>query len=116
MKTLTTLLALLVLTLAAAARPDEPKGKPCDFPTKPGTYKAEGWEYTYTITAKGTRSEKRVGVLKKDGKEVAGKEGEEMETLLGKFKFYATMYNKGWLNTLTYDKPVFQEEKPMGDK
>ena len=96
--------------VAALSAADPKKGKPCDFPTKPGKYEAGGWQYTYEIQAPKTRSEKRIGTLKKGGKEVAGKMGDVMETPLGKFKYYDTMYNKGWLNTLTYDKPVFPED------
>lgn len=94
---------------------DKPKAHPCDFPTKLGTYRAEEWEYTYEILAPGTRSETRIGTLKQGGKEVQGKKGDVKECPLGRFKYHDTRYNRGWLNTLTYDKPVFPDEGPSGD-
>ncbi len=92
------------------------RGLPCDYPTKPGTYRKDGWEYTYTITGKGTRSETREGVLKKDGKQVGGGKGEIIETPLGRLQYFQDRYNSGWLNTLTYDMPVFPGDAEKGAK
>jgi serpin B len=96
-------------TLESAA--EESRGpRLCDFPTRPGTYEAGEWEYTYAIESPGSRSETRIGALKQAGKAVAGKKDEVLDTPLGRFKFHDARYNKGWLNTLTFDTPVFKED------
>jgi hypothetical protein len=78
------------------------------FPTKPGVYKHKGWRYEYTVENSGTRSEKRVGRLFLGGEEVKGAPGEILEEHLGRFVWFGVNgYNRGWLNTLTYDRPVF---------
>ena len=81
-----------------------------DFPTKPGTYTSGDWEYTYTIEHEGTRSEKRVGALCRSGSEVTGSVGEFKETPLGNFLWFESEWNRGWLNTLTRDGPVFGDD------
>jgi len=83
--------------------------KPCDYPTGPGTYKSGEWEYTYTIRLKGTKSEQRKGKLKRNGKEVAGKRGQVLDTPLGRFLYFGKGggWRSGWLNTGTYDTAIF---------
>jgi hypothetical protein len=68
-------------------------------------------EYEYQITGKGTLSEKRIGILRENGIEIKGKKDEVRETVIGKYKYYSDHYNVGWLNTLTYDEPVFKDIK-----
>lgn len=83
---------------------------PAAFPTRPGTHTAGEWRYEYTVSAPGTRSERRCGRLFESGVEIVGKLGEVRETPLGQFAYFGPedrRYNAGWLNTLTYDKPVF---------
>jgi len=84
------------------------RGGPAGFPTAPGEYEKNGWGYTYAITGKGTRSERRVGTLFRGGKQVAGDVGDTQETPLGRFALFpAGTYDSGWINTRTYDRPVF---------
>ena len=85
-------------------------GKRPDFPTKAGTYTSGDWEYTCTIEHEGTRSEKRVGALRHGGSEVTGSVGEFKETPLGKFLWFESEWNRGWLNTLSGDRPVFADD------
>lgn len=95
---------------SAGAKNPPPAHAPAAFPTQPGTYNAGEWRYEYTISALGTRSERRCGRLLKSGVEIVGKLGEVRETPLGQFAYFGPedrRYNAGWLNTLTYDKPVF---------
>lgn len=82
-----------------------------DYPTKAGSYERRGWKYVYTIEYEGTRSEKRIGKLYRNGAEVIGNVGEIRETQVGTFVFFSLKgYSQGWLNTLTYDRPVFQND------
>jgi len=84
------------------------RGGPAGFPTAPGTYEADGWRYTYVVEGKGTRSERRIGTLFRDGKQVTGDVGDTQETPLGRFALFpAGAYDSGWVNTRTYDRPVF---------
>jgi hypothetical protein len=102
----------------APSTPDDSPEGACQFPTKPGTYRRMGWVYTYAIAAKGSKSEMRMGTLVKDGKPVVGSDGEVIDTPLGRFRYFAgdrwSDYNRGWLNTLTYDQPV--KFPPSGPK
>ena len=80
---------------APATRPKPATAKkPCDYPTRPGTYKSGEWEYKYTIQDKGTRSERRIGKLERNGKEVAGKRGQVLDTPLGRFLYFGK--GGGW--------------------
>jgi len=95
---------------APTAKPEKP-ARPCDFPTQPGTYKSGEWEYVYEIGNPGTQSERRTGRLLRNGVEVTGKPGEVQDTPLGQFLYFGKRpYNIGWLNTVTYDQPVFGRE------
>lgn len=80
------------------------------FPTKEGSYVAAGWRYDYAILARGSRSERRIGTLLHDGVVLGGAPGDVRETPLGRFAYFGLEpghYNVGWLNTMTYDTPVF---------
>ena len=79
------------------------------YPTKEGTYVKDNWEYIYTITLKGTKSEMRKGQLYYNKKEVSAPLGTIKNTPLGKFILFPASgtWNMGWLNTMTYDRPVF---------
>jgi hypothetical protein len=92
---------------AAANTPAQSPEGACAFPTKPGVYPLQGWTYRYEIMLPGTKSECRIGTLMKDGQPISGKLGQVILTPLGQFKYFeGDRYNQGWLNTLTYDRPV----------
>jgi hypothetical protein len=81
------------------------------FPVRAGKYAHKGWEYVYEVELKGTRSEKRIGRLFLNGKEIKGKIGELNQEPIGIFIYFGESgYNQGWLNTLTYDEAVFAED------
>jgi hypothetical protein len=107
------LLAVAIATSAVAQRTEPPETggtyHSAAFPTKPGEYRHKGWRYVYEVEAPGTRSERRTGRLFLEGREIIGFAGEILEEYLGKFVYFGTSgYNRGWLNTLTYDRPVFE--------
>jgi hypothetical protein len=80
-----------------------------EFPTKPGEYFHKQWKYVYIIKNQGTRSEQRIGELFLEGKKVTGTKGELLQEHLGFFMYFGEIgYNQGWLNTMTYDQPVFE--------
>jgi hypothetical protein len=84
-----------------------------EYPTEPGSYRLDDWEYSYEIKAKGSRSERRIGVLKCKGVEVKGSLGDIKDTPFGKFMHFSSdphEWNIGWLNTRTYDRRVFDED------
>jgi hypothetical protein len=82
------------------------------FPTNPGEYIYKQWKYIYIIKNKGTRSEQRIGKLFLDGKEVKREKGELLQEYLGFFMYFGDIgFNQGWLNTMTYDTPVFVDDK-----
>ena len=65
----------------------------------------------YVITNKGTRSETRIGKLYQHGALVTGKIGQIRSTAVGVFTLFpAARYNRGWLNTRTYGRPVFRPD------
>jgi hypothetical protein len=81
------------------------------FPTKPGEYIHKQWKYVYEIQNPGTRSEVRIGRLTLEGKPLVGEPGELLEELFGRFIYFSDRgWNRGWLNTLTYDRPVFDKD------
>ncbi|MFO0839484.1 MAG: hypothetical protein U1D55_13290 [Phycisphaerae bacterium] len=83
------------------------------FPSRSGSYSFGAWRYDYLVTATGTRSERRIGRLFERGRELAGSPGDVRDTPLGRFAYFGvgdTRYNIGWLNTLTYDMPVFDSD------
>ncbi len=87
-----------------------PGAAPAAFPTKPGTYVRGALRYEYTVLAAGSRSERRRGRLFEGDQEIVGRPGEIRDTALGRFAYFGDApgaYRAGWLNTLTYDKPVF---------
>ena len=78
------------------------------YPTKQGTYIHKQWKCMYEIKNEGTRSEVRIGSLFLEGKPVEGDAGELLQELFGHFLYFGKEgYNQGWLNTLTYNQPVF---------
>jgi hypothetical protein len=81
------------------------------FPTQAGEYSHKGWKYTYEVSLKGTRSERRIGRLYLNGKEVKGQIGELHQEPIGTFIYFGDEgYNQGWLNTMTYDASVFADD------
>ena len=87
------------------------RAAPVTFPAKAGEYTSKGWKYVYEVKLKGTRSEKRIGRLFLNGKEIKGKISELHQEPIGIFIYFGESgYNQGWLNTLTYDKSVFAED------
>jgi hypothetical protein len=87
-------------------------------PTKAGTYVVGHWIYEYSITSPGTKSEGRHGKLFHAGKELTAPDGTVVATPVGKFMFFALPPPNvhriwgadGWLQTLCYDKPVFNSD------
>jgi len=99
-------LFLIFLTLCGLANAD-----PVTFPTKAGEYSHKGWKYVCEIKHQGTRSERRIGRLFLNGKEVKGVIGELNQEPIGFFIYFGEYgYNQGWLNTLTYDQKVFGKD------
>lgn len=97
-------LALTALGLRAGSPPA------ASFPTRPGIYAGDVWRYDYSVTAPSTRSERRIGRLFWKGDEMTGAIGEVRTTSLGQFAYFGRdpkAYNRGCLNTLAYDRPVF---------
>ena len=85
--------------------------EPVAFPAKSGESSHKGWKYIYEIKFKGSRSEKRIGRLFLNGKEIKGKIGELSQESIGTFIYFGEFgYNRGWLNTLTYDEAVFAKD------
>ena len=114
MKTALLCLALLA-TSAVAQRVEPPRERgtyhAAAFPTKLGVYRHKGWRYEYIVEDRGTRSERRIGRLFLEEREVTGAPGELLEEYLGRFLYFGTAgYNRGWLNTLTADRPVFEAD------
>ena len=105
------LIAVIFLGSSLAASAGEPiRAQPnvAGFPTKPGTYIHKQWKYVYEIKNPGTRSEVRIGRLSLEGKPVVGEPGKLSQELFGQFLYFGDKgWNQGWLNTLTYDRPVF---------
>ena len=107
------LLITAVATSAIAQRIEPPQTRgtyhAAAYPTKSGVYRHKGWRYVYEVEAPGTRSERRIGRLFLEDREISGFAGEILEEYLGRFVYFGTSgYNRGWLNTLTYDRPVFE--------
>jgi hypothetical protein len=93
------------------AKPQAGEGDRVLYPTKAGEYSNKGWKYVYEIQSKGTRSERRIGKLFLNGEEVKGEIGELNQEPIGFFLYFGEGgYNRGWLNTLTYDQGVFDDE------
>ena len=75
------------------------------------------WEYVYEIQSKGTRSEKRIGRLYQNGKEVKGEIGDLCQKPIGIFVYFGESgYNRGWLNTMTRDQKVFTKKTVLTPK
>ena len=113
---LSLIVIFFVLTAVGFAQRMEPPAQrgiyhSAAYPTKPGTYRHKGWRYEYSVEAAGTRSERRTGRLFLEDREVSGQVGEILEEFVGRFVYFGdTGYNRGWLNTLTYDRPVFEKD------
>jgi hypothetical protein len=87
------------------------------FPTKQGTYIHKQWKYVYEIKNEGTRSEVRIGRLFLEGKLIEGEPGELLQELFGHFIYFGDKgWNQGWLNTLTYNRPVFDSNGHLTEK
>jgi len=90
-----------------------PDHRRCAFPTRPGIY--EQWEWKYVLhgdPSSNSQSSVVGGQLYRSGVEVVAEIGQVMDTPLGKFAYFgrekeADHYNWGWLNTCTYNDPVF---------
>jgi len=107
------LYTVLVFGLPFSAYGEVVRLKPnvAGYPTKAGEYIHKQWKYVYVIENKGTRSERRIGRLYLEGKPVEGKLGELNQELFGHFIYFGKKgYNQGWLNTLTYDRRVFDNQ------
>ena len=103
------LVAVVACCLLTYAEDGKTEGVPATakFPAKAGTYVQGEWTYVYGIRAKGSRSERRMGSLFFRGFPVEGHIGAVKDTPLGKFVYWTGSWCSGWLNTLTYDRPVF---------
>jgi hypothetical protein len=84
---------------------------------KTGVYHYKGWRYVYEIAAPGTPSECRTGRLFLGDREMTGTMGQTIETtgpageILARFAYFgAAGYNRGWLNTVTSDQAVFEQD------
>jgi len=113
------ILMLLVAAMSASCRQpatvDEAEIDPAvvarvQYPTTPGSYRLGEWQYTYEVRSEGTRSERRVGTLLRRGAVVRGSSGDVKETPFGRFVYFDTMWESGWLNTRTYDRRVFDDD------
>jgi hypothetical protein len=105
---------LLCLFIAAAL---PASAAPVPFPSTAGNYDQKGWHYTYKIEGPGTRSERRIGKLFFEGKEVKGKPGEVNRGPLGPLVYFGEGgYDQGWLNTRTYDRMVFKADGTLTDE
>jgi hypothetical protein len=105
-------LLLISLSLCGPGRAD-----PVPSPTKAGEYSHEGWKYVYEIQNKGTRSERRIGKLFLNGKEVKGEIGEVKREPIGPLLYFGEgNYHRGWLNTLPYDQRVFDKDGNLTEK
>lgn len=95
------LLSLLIaapLCIADTGQPaaDENIGVDISTPSDK-VLRAEGWELQIWYRAKGSRSEGQHGVLFRNGKPVEGSTiGTEMDTALGKMKFYGNAPEVLW--------------------
>lgn len=111
MRFLTLLISVGWLFVANAEEVVRSSAGAASFPTKQGVYIHKQWKYEYIIEKPGTRSEKRIGKLFLEGKEIKGDVGELLQENFGHFIYFgAAGYNQGWLNTLTYDRPVFSDD------
>lgn len=78
--------------------------------SEPGRYEFTNehhrWSYQYGLSALGTKSERRSGVLQLDDKEVAGKVGEGVETPWGPMERFEAEYEAGWLLERTHGQSI----------
>lgn len=87
---------------------------------KAGVYTLEGDVYELAIYAGGTKSEKRIGKLRRNDLEITGdKTGDVRETKFGRMCWFGATegkaYNRGWLRYTVYNKPVFREDGSLVD-
>ncbi|MDY7011124.1 MAG: protease inhibitor I42 family protein [Planctomycetota bacterium] len=97
--------------LKAAKRQADKKhspAKPAKIDTrKDGTYTSGKWKYQYTISAVGTRSERRFSWLTYDGNQIAGVEmWDRIKTPWGMMRYYQMSYVRGWMPELTGGTPI----------
>jgi len=112
------LFVVACVTLPACTPPREFHGakRPCDFPTRPGTHEHGSWKYILDGDPASTcESLVLNGRLFRDDKEIVGAIGDVIDTPLGTFAYFGTRHqlshwNCGWLNTCTYNDPVFDAE------
>jgi len=74
-----------------------------------GTYVSGPWAYDYRISAIGTRSERRAGILSYGGKVLDAdfaRPLDRIRTPWGMMQFRRSQYDQGWLLKLTYDRPI----------
>jgi hypothetical protein len=96
------LIGLLVAAPLCVVEPAEPllpgEGVGVDITQPAGKVLREGgWELQIWYRAKGSRSEGQHGVLLHDGKTIKGVTvGEELDTALGKMKYYGTAPSVPW--------------------
>ncbi|MDL5047548.1 hypothetical protein QQ054_16150 [Oscillatoria amoena NRMC-F 0135] len=76
MRFLTLLISVGWLFVANAEEVVRSSAGAASFPTKQGVYIHKQWKYEYIIEKPGTRSEKRIGKLFLEGKEIKGDVGE----------------------------------------
>ena len=90
------LIAPLCIAEPAPVLPGEGVGVDMSQPAEK-ILRAEAWELQIWYRAKGSRSEGQHGVLLHDGDAVKGSTvGEEMDTALGKMKYYGTRPGVLW--------------------
>ena len=77
------------------------------FPVRAGVYVNDEWTYKYDVQREGLRSERRIGRLYRGGRLITARIGSVTNTPVGIFCFFSA--SGGWLNTLSGDRPVFDE-------
>jgi len=97
------LLAWLIPLLSAGAV----AGEPIDL-TQSGAVESGPWKYVYSISARGSKSERRSGELSYAGRPIPGAvAGDRIDTPWGRVQLFPQRgYNSGWLLRTTYDGPI----------
>jgi hypothetical protein len=86
-----------------------------------GTYRTTTWQYTYTIAARGSRSEARHGVLTFEGvdmeKLLKARKHDRVKTPWGTMQYFGPELPSfgcgGWLLKRTYDQPLLDEGRML---
>ena len=113
------ILCLFMALLVSAPLPGASDVLP--VPTQTGEYTSGPWTYSYKIEAKATRSEGRRGRLTYKGIELRAPLGTILVTPFGRLLQLLPPEIKGWgaggwVNTLTYDRPVFKADGTLTDE